>query len=129
VVFQWCHSAGRKCYSDATVVLQCCSSSIAVVLQWCYSGVTVLLQCCYSCITAVLQRFYSDFVVALQCCYSGATVYSPAFFGFEVRTTCVTVMLQWCWSWCSSIPVVLQWSHSAIAVVLQCCYSYITVVS
>jgi hypothetical protein len=60
-------------HSIVTVVLQLCSSGVAIVLLWCCNGVTVLFQ---------LRYFYSGI-------RSGVTV---------AVTVVVTVVLQWCYS-------------------------------
>jgi hypothetical protein len=39
--------------------------------------------------------------------------------------TCVTVVLQWCYS---GVTVVLQWCHSGVAVVAQLFYNSISIV-
>jgi hypothetical protein len=39
--------------------------------------------------------------------------------------TCVTVVLQWCYS---GVTVVLQWCYSGVTMVLEWCYSGVTMV-
>jgi hypothetical protein len=88
-------------------------------------GVTRVLQGCYRTLTR-------------QACKSQKGRHeAPVGTGTDERGTCVTVVLQWCYSgvtvvlqWCySSVTVVLQWCYSCVTVVLQWCYSGDTVVT
>jgi hypothetical protein len=103
-----------------TLLLHCCYTFVTLLVYCCYTVVTLLLNCCYSVVTVLLHCCYSVITLLLHCCYN----FVPTSCGTTARDRKPRAQpappCLWCYNYVkSSVSVVLQWCYSGVTVVLQ----------